>query len=219
MEIVFESEAWVAVDKPAQTLSVPGRFGDDGRPVLGRLLEERLGLRLWPVHRLDFEVSGLVLFAKNAPAHARANAWFEGRSVAKTYEAWVAAGESGAEAAAGGGEERIWRSRLLRGKKRAYEHAEGKAAETRALPGTSVLWRGESYLRWTLHPLTGRAHQLRYEMAKHAGPIAGDALYGSKREWPGGGIALRAVALDLSSVPEADRLGLPASLRVAGLGS
>jgi len=71
---------------------------------------------------------------------------------------------------------------------------------------------------WELHPLTGRAHQLRYEMSRRVGPIWGDVLYGSQRSFPAGGIALRAMGLDFSRVPPADRWGLPSEIRLsAGL--
>ena len=49
--------------------------------------EQQLGQRLWPVHRLDREVSGLVLFARTAEAHRLAGGAFEGRRVDKQYQA------------------------------------------------------------------------------------------------------------------------------------
>ena len=86
MQIVFENSSVIVVDKAAGVLTVPGRFGDTpDDPSLGRALEQQLGQRLWPVHRLDLEVSGLVLFARSAEAHRVANAAFEGRRVEKQY--------------------------------------------------------------------------------------------------------------------------------------
>jgi len=83
LKIVFESDAWVVVDKPSGWLTVPGRQHSDDRLCVGTVLSQQLNQRLWPVHRLDFEVSGLVLFAKNPEAHRRANFWFENRLVKK----------------------------------------------------------------------------------------------------------------------------------------
>jgi hypothetical protein len=71
---------------------------------------------------------------------------------------------------------------------------------------------------WSLRPLTGRPHQLRFELSRRGWPVWGDALYGSARPFPiPGGIALRAVSLDLGACPEAPRLGLPAVLEVTPL--
>lgn len=199
--VVFENFNFLAVDKPAGWLSVPSRLGAaDERPCAGRWLEEKFG-RLWPVHRLDEEVSGLLLFARTAEAHRVASMAFEGREVHKTYEAFT---EGRADSGWKPGQSFEWKSRLMRGKKRAYEADYGKEAVTQAK------WLGidevSGLLRWELHPLTGRSHQLRFELAKRGYPIAGDALYGAKAAWPTGGVALRSVALAWAS-PEAATLG------------
>ena len=81
MNRIFENEALIVVDKPVNWLTTPAREADDPRPCLGRRLQDELGFRIFPVHRLDFEVSGLVLFAKTAAAHRLAQAWFEGGRV------------------------------------------------------------------------------------------------------------------------------------------
>jgi tRNA pseudouridine32 synthase/23S rRNA pseudouridine746 synthase len=66
------------------------------------------------------------------------------------------------------------------------------------------------HLYWILEPLTGRAHQLRFELSRHGYPIVGDVLYGAKDIFEKG-IALRAIELDLSKVN--DRFGLPEKLQ------
>lgn len=206
---VFDNPHFVAVDKPAGMLTVPSRLGAaDARPCAGRELEVELGQRLWPVHRLDLEVSGLVLFAKDAEAHRAASAWFEGRDVHKRYQALT---EPGAASPPGG--DVTWRSRLLRGKKRAYASPHGKEAETRA----RCRGRRGEWLLWELEPLTGRPHQLRVHLAAHGFVIAGDTLYGATRPWPGAGIALRAVQLELSSCAGREVFSLPVQLEVAEL--
>lgn len=196
--VVFENFNFLAVDKPAGWLSVPSRMGAaDERPCAGRWLEEKFG-RLWPVHRLDEDVSGLLLFARTAEAHRVASMAFEGHEVRKTYEAFS---EGRADAAWKPGQSFEWKSRLMRGKKRAYEAAYGKEAVTQAK------WLGfdstTKLLKWELHPLTGRSHQLRFELAKQGFPIAGDSLYGAKTAWSAGGVALRSVALEWPSAAAA----------------
>jgi 23S rRNA-/tRNA-specific pseudouridylate synthase len=87
IQIVSETEQMIAVEKPAGWLTTPARSMDDPRPVLGRQLQEQLDRQIYPVHRLDFEVSGLTLWAKTPLAHTRAQKWFEHGSIQKTYQA------------------------------------------------------------------------------------------------------------------------------------
>ncbi|MBX3033232.1 MAG: RNA pseudouridine synthase [Bdellovibrionaceae bacterium] len=221
-ELVFDDGNFVIADKPAGWLTVPSRFeAEDDRTVLGRELEKSLKTRLFPVHRLDFEVSGLVMFAKNPRAHREAGQWFEKRQVTKTYQALSGARDFShwppdlrcADEAIKEGEDLEWHCRLLRGKRRSYEHAKGDPAVTRARLETVE----QGTWRWSLHPLTGRAHQLRFEMSRHGFPILGDALYGSKAVWEDKAIALRAVHLDLSLAPGREDWKLPESFQVKGL--
>lgn len=208
-EILFENEHFLAADKPAGWLSVPSRMGaEDARPCLGRVLErgapESGGSafgRLWPVHRLDIEVTGLVLFARNADAHRAASGWFESRQVAKLYRALS---EGTPDPAWREGAEMVWESLLVRGKKRTFEAPHGKPSRTRAV------WKGRTgeFMTWELEPLTGRSHQLRVELAKRKCPIVGDMLYGAAPRSEGEGIALRSVLLDFTKCPGAERLGL-----------
>lgn len=183
--VIFENTHCVAVDKPAGWLAVPGRTADDSRPILGRELEKQLGLRLLPIHRLDAEVSGLILYAKTPEFHRDANLAFEQHTVKKFYQAITTLG------AFEPGDKRVWKSLLVRGKKRSFEAPHGKPSHTEAL----VLQRTRTHLEWQLHPITGRSHQLRFELTKHHCPIAGDSLYGSKEPWPAGGIALRSAKI------------------------
>ena len=207
LAIVLENKRFVIVDKPAGWLSVPSRMGvADPRPCVGMELQRQLGCRLWPTHRLDEEVTGLLLFAKDARAHAVLNAAFAERQVKKTYLA-TTSGSPPADADLL--ETQRWTSHLLRGKKRAYVHPAGSEAITLV----TLLAVDEAGLHWRLQPLTGRAHQLRVELARRGCPIHGDVLYGSQRTY-GNGIALRAIALDFTGSVAAQALGLPEVIEV-----
>lgn len=202
--VVFENEHFVVADKPTGILSVPSRYeSEDSRRVLGRELEEQLKMRLIPVHRLDFEVGGLILFAKNDLAHQKASAQFESRDVTKIYHALT---ENQKSEKVEIGKLMEWQSVLVRGKKRAFEAAHGKIAVTRAKVIEELK---DGVLRWALEPLTGRGHQLRYETAKRGYTILGDSLYGAKALWPSGGIALKAVSLEFQDQDFLKRFGLP----------
>jgi len=206
---VFQNEHFAVVQKPAGVLSVAGRTGlADPRPVLGPLLQAQIGKRVWPVHRLDVEVSGLVLFALNTEAHRAGSLWFEHHQIQKTYEALSASLEFNEFISVGA--EQTWECLLLRGKKRAYEGATGKPSLTKAIlrgPHATL-----PFAVWELRPVTGRSHQLRYEMFRHQHPIVGDVLYGSLQKCRDEvAIALAAVKLDFPQEAQT-KWGLPAAL-------
>ncbi len=210
-EIIFQNAHFIIVDKPAESLSVPSRLGHkDPRPVIGTILQDSLKTRIFPVHRLDEDVSGLLLFALSAEAHRAANQWFEAHKVIKTYEAFSKPIPH--ETAESYKTPQAWECKLMRGKKRAYEADFGKPSVTRALlVGISQTRRSV----WHLQPLSGRSHQLRYEMARHGFPIDGDHLYGSdtQRE-PGKGIELRSFRLDFSNCDGRELFDLPADIQI-----
>lgn len=221
---VFENESFIVLDKPAGVLTTPSRYEDqDPRRCLGLELQEQLGIQVYPVHRLDFEVSGLVLFAKDAESHKVANAWFEKRTVSKTYRALThRQGFDHIPAHIKNprqkmdlqeNEELIWKCRLLKGKKRAYEHPEGKECETRAI------YKGleKDFLLWDLMPVTGRSHQLRFDLSRNGFPIVGDDLYGSSLDVKKDEIALRSYKLDFSEIPSTQRRGLPDFVTISPL--
>jgi tRNA pseudouridine32 synthase/23S rRNA pseudouridine746 synthase len=235
VKIIFQNRHLVAADKPGGVLTVPGRMGAaDPRPCLGRQLERELRCRLWPVHRLDLEVSGLVLFARDAESHRVASVAFETRRVRKRYQALT---EGADRDDARPGARFSWQSLLVRGKKRSFEAPHGKSALTEArlverVPAAAWVARedtddtdaaGEApgeLLRFELEPHTGRAHQLRVHLARAGFPVVGDALYGSRLRFvEAPAIALRSVGIELTDEGDRRALGLPASLGVEGFTS
>jgi tRNA pseudouridine32 synthase/23S rRNA pseudouridine746 synthase len=209
--IIHESDAVLAVDKPHGWLTIPGRQGEaDPRPVLVRELASRAGGKLWIVHRLDREVSGLVLFAKTAEAHRTLCGWFERHEVRKRYEAWT----QGTPPTEG---ETVWEGWLIQGRRRTHETREpgkGKWARTIARFEGTGIHAGARLLRFALLPETGRTHQLRCQAASRGFPIAGDVLYGSTVAWLPDAIALRAVRLEFPRATDQVlvRLDLPRAL-------
>ncbi len=206
--VVFSNEDFIVFDKPAGWLSVPSIRGvNDPRPVLGLFLEKSLGCRVYPVHRVDVLVSGLVLFARNSDAQAAAHQWWESGQVKKTYWArttWPIDYEPA---------ETVFEDRLVMGKRRSFRAIYGKQSVTHA----KIHARDESArtVDWTLEPASGRRHQLRVQLALRGYPIVGDELYGSKLAWEeSNGIALRATTLDFSKIPVTERRGLPERISV-----
>ncbi len=204
IQIIFENEHFLCAFKPKAMLSVPSRYEDnDERPVLGRFLEKQLRRTMYPVHRLDFEVSGLILFAKNKTAQMLLNQGFEHKQIQKKYAAITSVKHQFVPS-----EKMYWRSRLAKGKKRAFIADHGKISETSAIfhkeeDGKSIFW---------LWPITGRSHQLRFEMFHHAVAIDGDVLYGSevKNEE---GILLESIEIDFSNFKNREKVEAPIFLK------
>ena len=206
--ILYDSESLMVVDKPAGWLTTPARLAHDPRPCLGRELQRQAERAIFPVHRLDFEVSGLTLWAKDADSHRRAQHWFEHGQIRKIYHALSLAGGAPPPT-----EVSEWQSQLVRGNRRTFAAPHGKASRTlaRVLSVEGVYWR------WELIALTGRPHQLRYEMAAHGHPLLGDQLYGGVAMEVPHWIALRAVELDLQQILAGERLGLPPTCHASDL--
>jgi tRNA pseudouridine32 synthase/23S rRNA pseudouridine746 synthase len=176
----------LVLDKPAGLLAVPGRVEHDC--LAGRAQTHWPGLRV--VHRLDMATSGLIAFARSAPAQRRLGEAFASREVRKAYVAVV----HGLVADDDGGIELPLAADWPRRPRQRVDRASGKAALTRF----RVLRRdgASGRTRLALEPVTGRTHQLRVHLQAIGHPIVGDALYG---DGDGDGRLLL----------HAERLGLP----------
>lgn len=219
-ETIFENEHFIVINKAPMTLSVPSRMGeDDERPVIGKILEKDLKMTIYPCHRLDFEVQGLIMYAKNPLAHKAGNGWFEKKEVHKTYSALTTLIDPLVKSDYPIGELVVWKCKLLRGKKRAYEANHGKDSLTHA-----CLKKIENNVfYWELNPITGRSHQLRYELFRHNHAIIGDKLYSSPHFSPWemkdffktDGIALRSFKIDFDKAPKHEQFGLPNIIEIS----
>lgn len=193
LTILNKTEHLIVVVKPAAMLSVPARFNTDERLVLGKLLEQQFGTQIFPVHRLDFEVSGIMLYALHPGLHRELSMAFEAHEIQKTYHAL-------AENHEGNLDIQQWHSILVKGKKRAFEAPYGKKSITQAQCLKNFPAPGDSkkiLSLWKLSPKTGRSHQLRFEMMKHLHPIVGDKLYHSNYGFGVNHIALCATSIIL----------------------
>src|SRR5436305_8671278 len=81
--IVYENDDFVAVNKSAGILSIPDRH-DETQTSLYKILLHRYG-KIFIVHRLDRETSGVILFAKNETSHKYLSLLFEQRDIVKNY--------------------------------------------------------------------------------------------------------------------------------------
>lgn len=209
--VIFENKNLIVLDKPASVLSVPSRHSDeDQRKVLYELLGSDAKKGLYPVHRLDFEVSGLIVFAKNLQAQKILSKIFESRNVKKYYTAWTDRGLTNTLEL---NKPIIWKNNLVRGKKRVFDAPYGKPAITNAIPLAIEKWNNLEILNWSLNPETGRPHQLRFHLSNAGFPILGDRKYGSKFDFLPGSIALRAQKLEFINDAPLSNLEIPTILQ------
>lgn len=136
--------------------------------LLGRLIRRTGNPALVPLHRIDRETAGLVLFSTNPQTRACYQALFRERRIVKHYEAIAPALPELTFPL-------VRCSRMVAGEPffRMQEIDGAPNSETRI----DVTARGDRYWRYALSPTTGRKHQLRVHMAALGAPIADDPLY------------------------------------------
>lgn len=172
--VVHEDDRVVVVDKPVGLASIPER--DLAVPSAQTHLEAARGERLFVVHRLDKEVSGLLAFARTAEAHRALSMAFERREVDKVYAALLV----GLLADARG---TIDLPVHQFGSGRMGVDPRGKPSKT----AWEAVARGLGHTLVDARPLTGRRHQLRVHFYAVGHPIAGDPRYGdptAQRAYP-----------------------------------
>ena len=192
--VLFENEAVLAVDKPEGVVSV----FEAGRGGLPELLRERgvYAGRLYPVHRLDREASGVIVFAKDPETHRFLNGEFERRAVRKTYLALV----HGLIKANRGIISRPIRE--FGSGRMGVDEKQGKPSSTeykveRRLKGLTLV---------RAYPQTGRRHQIRVHLYSLGHPIVGDLKYGERaRQEKYPRLMLHALEVELT-VPSGQRL-------------
>lgn len=166
---IFEDEHLLVINKPAGLLSIPDRFFPD-KPNLFSALNQVYG-KVWVVHRLDKETSGVICFAKTQEAHRDLSQQFESRKVEKYYHALV---EGRLISDKGQIDKPIAASKSKGGKMIISAH--GKPA----LTSYQVLEHFKAYTLVKVKIETGRTHQIRVHFPAIGHPLAVDATYGNK---------------------------------------
>ena len=189
MKVYHEDASLIVIDKPEGLLSVAS-LAEQEKTAYFQLTDYlRQGVarardRIWIVHRLDKETSGLMVFAKTPEAKATLQSGWE--TVTKRYEAVV---EGRLQQDAGVLDSHLDETSPFR------VHSAPASARTRhAITRYRVLARAAKRTLVALELETGRRHQIRVQLADLGHPIIGDEKYGAKTN-PAARLALHACGL------------------------
>ena len=178
VDILYEDENLLAVNKPAGLLSldVTGRTEDTMLDRVNSLLAERGEKTAYPVHRIDFNTSGILLLAKNGRAGEILDRMIKERKIRKSYLCVVKGRPSPDK---GRLENQLFKDAK---KNRVYVAEHTVKGSKTAITDYRVVASRNGLSLVECHLLTGRTHQIRCQMAHAGHPLLGDDKYGSK-EW------------------------------------
>ena len=181
LEILFEDEALIAINKPANMVVHPSKGHWSGTLTAALAYHfSQLSTAAGPtrpgiVHRLDRETSGVLVVAKNDQVHLNLAAQFEARTTQKEYLALVVGSPD---------HDRDWIDQPIgvhpyQREKMAIrkDHPKSRAANT----FYEVVERFRGFAAVRVKPKTGRTHQIRVHLAHIGHPVLCDRLYGGRR--------------------------------------
>ncbi|MFZ5808388.1 MAG: RluA family pseudouridine synthase [Chloroflexota bacterium] len=205
--LIYADDHLLAINKPAGLRTLPDGYHPQVDHVLS-LLQPQFG-KLWVVHRLDKDTSGILLLARSAQAHRVINQQFDHRQVEKTYHALILNSPH-------------WQEIILkfplrvngdRHHRTVIDFQKGKPAIT----ACTILETFPSCALLQVQPKTGRTHQIRAHLAHINHPILGDDLYarsGVQKDHPPWSavnrLALHAVSIHLSHPASGEPLTITA---------
>ncbi len=185
IEIVYEDEYLIALNKPAGLLVHPSWLTPRGTPNLASILKTYLGTAPYTVHRLDRPTSGLILFAKTKTVAQQLNHLFAGHQITKTYYA-VCRGYVDSEGLIDyplkEEKDRI-ADKFMADDKPAQEAITAfRCLAQVELPIAVGRYTSARYSLVEAQPKTGRKHQIRRHMKHIFHPIIGDSKHGDNKQ-------------------------------------
>lgn len=181
LEILYQDEFFVAVNKPAGMLVHRSWLDKHETQFVMQTLRDQIGQHVFPLHRLDRPTSGVLIFALSSEVASQVMPMFANHEMEKTYHAivrgWIE--ESG----------RLDYALKVELDKIADKHASQDKEAQEAItdywpldkvevPHSTGKFPTTRYCLMEMKPLTGRKHQLRRHMAHLRHPIVGDTTHG-----------------------------------------
>ena len=174
LSVLYDDKYLIAINKEKGISVIPGRGENNGLPLV-KIVEQSINCKLYVVHRLDKETSGVILFAKDSSTHRQLSIQFEKKLIKKKYLAIV----MGVPETGG-----IIDSPI-------FEFGSGRmGVDKRGKPSLTEFKVEETFSKTSLlnvYPATGRRHQIRVHLYSQGFPVLGDSVYGNPR--PVGGIS------------------------------
>lgn len=166
LQVVFENDRFIVLNKPAGMLSIPDRMQSE--PSLKDLLLEKYG-SIFTIHRLDRETSGIIIFAKDEATHKYFSKQFEERTVEKFYQGLVLGSMPEKTGSMDGPimEHPVFKGQMVVNKKGKPSLTDYEVVEELGK---------YSLIKFQLH--TGRTHQIRVHCKNIGHPIVCDPVYG-----------------------------------------
>ncbi|MCK4912156.1 MAG: RluA family pseudouridine synthase [Candidatus Omnitrophica bacterium] len=167
-EIVFDDDYLIVVNKIAKVLIQASK--KEAKHTLTSLLQQRVGSKVFPCHRLDRETTGLVVYARSPEIQRKITDQFRSREIKKKYIAFVKGNLKKRKG--------VWEGKII--------DREGKIFAEKSKYAKTFYRVLKDFPNWSileLSPVTGRTNQLRIQLAKIDHPILGEDKYAFRRDF------------------------------------
>lgn len=169
LEIIYEDEHIIVINKPPGLLSIPDRFHPE-KPNVQSILTALKG-EIFTIHRIDKETSGILIFARDKESHSKLNDQFSERQVSKKYLALI----SGSH---------LPESGMISGDLAPDKNSPGKMKVTKkgkkSITEFKVIEQFRIASLVEIKILTGRQHQIRVHFYSKGWPLFIDKIYGGR---------------------------------------
>ncbi|MCH7403750.1 pseudouridine synthase [Belliella kenyensis] len=178
LEILFEDENYIAINKPAGLLVHKTKIANDPNPKFAlQLLRDQIGQRVYPLHRIDRPTSGILLFGKSAEAAALLQPIFATTQIKKGYLCLVRGIPKDSHFIIDHPLKKEFDGTLQDSVTEFW-----KLAEAEIPYASTTRYPTSRYALLKAYPHTGRMHQIRRHLAHARHYIIGDSTHGENKQ-------------------------------------